>query len=49
MAVSLIGVAPDSADTVFTGIISIEVVCVACLRAVLGRLGAVFPVKGVGR
>ena len=49
MATSLVGVALDSADAVFTGIVSIEVVCVACLRAALGRLGAVLPVKGVGR
>lgn len=49
MVTSLIGVAPDSADTVFAGIVSIEVVCVACLRAALGRVGAVVPVKGVGR
>lgn len=46
---SLVGVGPDSAGTVLTGIVSIEVVCVVCLRAALGELAAVLPDDKAGR
>lgn len=46
---SLAGVVPDSAGAFFTGIVSIEVVCVDCLRAALGELAAVLPDDKDGR
>lgn len=48
-ATSLVGVAPGSVDTAFTGVVSMEVVGVACFRVALGGIAAVLPDDKAGR